>query len=124
MTNKNIGKHIFFAVSLLVFVLMFFFGYSINSKRSLSASELRADKYIGLKEYKEIELKRFDGSSNSEPIYIGLNGLIYDVSSGRDYYKVDGPYHYLAGKDSSNELNLIGGGIIKKKYPVIGILVK
>src|SRR3989339_126631 len=50
-------------------------------------------------------IKEFDGSDDSKPIYIAMNGLVYDVSLGREFYKADGQYHYLAGKDSSNELN-------------------
>lgn len=67
-------------------------------------------------------IKEFDGTDNAKPIYMGMNGLVYDVSAGREFYKLDGPYHYLAGKDSSTELNMIGGSIIKRKYPVIGRL--
>ncbi len=68
-------------------------------------------------------IKDFDGTDDSKPIYIAMNGLVYDVSAGREFYKLDGPYHYLAGKDSSTELNLIGGSIIKRKYPVVGKLL-
>jgi predicted heme/steroid binding protein len=67
-------------------------------------------------------IKEFDGTDDQKPIYIGMNGLVYDASAGREFYKTDGPYHYLAGKDSSTELNLVGGSIIKRKYPVIGRL--
>ncbi len=76
------------------------------------------------KTFTEKELAPFDGTDPNLPIYLGLNGQVYDVSAGRDYYKVGGPYHFLAGRDSSTELNLIGGSLIKKKYPVIGLLVK
>jgi len=68
------------------------------------------------------ELAQFDGTDDNKPIYIGMNGYVYDVSAGRDYYKVGGAYHYLAGKDSSNELNLIGGDIIARKYKIIAKL--
>lgn len=76
------------------------------------------------KTFTEKELAPFDGTDPNLPIFLGLNGQVYDVSAGRDYYKVGGPYHFLAGRDSSTELNLIGGSLIKKKYPVIGLLVK
>jgi predicted heme/steroid binding protein len=68
------------------------------------------------------ELKQYDGTDPQKPIYIAMNGYIYDVSAGRSFYETGGSYHYLAGKDSSQELNLIGGDIIKRKYPVVGIL--
>lgn len=68
------------------------------------------------------ELAKYNGSNPTLPIYIGLNGLVYDVSSGKKFYEQGGTYNWLAGKDSSNDLNLIGGDIIKRKYPVVGIL--
>ncbi len=70
------------------------------------------------------EIKNYDGTIDNKPIYVAMNGLVYDVSAGREYYVSGGPYHYLAGKDSSKELNLFGGAIIKKKYPVIGKIIK
>lgn len=75
-----------------------------------------------LKTYTIEDLKPFDGSDPQKPIYIAMNGYVYDVSAGRSFYEIGGSYHYLAGKDSSSELNLIGGDIIKRKYPVVGIL--
>lgn len=68
------------------------------------------------------QLKEFDGSDPEKPIYLALDGAVYDVTAGKEYYQTDGSYHYLAGKDSSKELHLVGGNIIKEKYPVIGYL--
>ncbi len=70
------------------------------------------------------QLAEFNGSDTSKPIYIGMNGLVYDVTEGRKYYEVGAGYHWLAGKDSSTDLNLIGGDIIKRKYPVVGKLIQ
>lgn len=78
---------------------------------------------ITLKTFTKNDLLPYDGTDPNLPIYIGLNGKVYDVSAGKDYYQVGGPYHFLAGRDSSAELNLIGGSLITKKYPVIGLLV-
>jgi len=69
-------------------------------------------------------LATFSGVDSKKPIYIALNGLVYDVSEGREFYALGGAYHDLAGKDSSKELNLFGGEIIKRKYPIVGKLVK
>jgi predicted heme/steroid binding protein len=75
-----------------------------------------------MRHYSASELVRYDGSDSALPILIGMNGEVYDVSAGRDYYVPGGVYHFLAGKDSSTELNLIGGDIIRRKYPVVGVL--
>lgn len=76
-----------------------------------------------LESYTLTELAKYNGSDRALPIYIGLNGLVYDVSSGKKFYEQGGTYNWLAGKDSSKDLNLIGGDIIKRKYPVVGILI-
>ncbi|MEI7579409.1 MAG: cytochrome b5 domain-containing protein [bacterium] len=77
-----------------------------------------------LRTYNTNHLAEFDGTDPAKPIYLGLNGYVYDVTPGKQFYEVGGSYHYLAGKDSSAELNLIGGDIIVKKYQVIGKLTQ
>lgn len=77
-----------------------------------------------LRKFTTEELKKYDGTDPKLPIYLVLDGNVYDVTRGSEFYKVGGPYHYLAGKDSSFELHIVGGDIIKRKYPVIGRLVR
>lgn len=86
----------------------------------LSRKTINVDK--SLKVFTVEELKKYNGSDQSLPIYLAYEGKIYDVSSGREYYKTGGVYHFLAGKDSTTELNMVGGAIIRRKYPVIGRL--
>lgn len=69
------------------------------------------------------ELKKYNGVNPNLPIYLALDGNVYDVTVGKDYYKAGGPYHSLAGKDSSSELHLAGGSIIKRKYKIVGKLL-
>lgn len=47
------------------------------------------------------ELKAYDGSDPSKPIYLAINGTIYDVSNGRNFYGPGGSYHFFAGADAS-----------------------
>lgn len=70
------------------------------------------------------ELSQYDGTDVSKPIYIGMDGLVYDVTPGKKFYEVGGAYHYLAGRDSSEELHQAGGAIIKRKYNVVGTIAK
>jgi len=70
------------------------------------------------------ELKKYNGGDPSLPIYLAYNNDVYDVSAGREFYQAGGPYHSLAGKDSTADLNIAGGGIIKVKYTIIGHLIK
>ena len=70
------------------------------------------------------ELTKYDGTDPTKPIYIAFEGLVYDVTTGKSFYAPGGTYHWLAGKDSTKDLALIGGDIIKRKYPVVGKLIQ
>ena len=46
-------------------------------------------------------MKKYDGSNPDLPIYLAINGTIYDVSLGRKHYGPGGSYHFFAGADAS-----------------------
>lgn len=63
----------------------------------------------------------FNAVDVNKPVYLAYEGCVYDVSSSRDkFYGVGMEYNYLVGKDSTDELHIAGGGIIKSKYKVVG----
>ena len=64
-------------------------------------------------------LAQYDGTEPDQAIYLAMDGYVYDVTAGRQYYVSGGDYHDLAGRDASADLQLFGGEIIKRKYPVI-----
>ena len=47
------------------------------------------------------DLKAYDGSDPTKPIYLAINGTIYDVTAGVRHYGPGGSYHFFAGKDAS-----------------------
>ncbi|KKY26979.1 putative heme steroid binding domain [Diplodia seriata] len=47
------------------------------------------------------QLSAYDGSDPSKPIYLALNGTIYDVTPGRHFYGPGGGYHFFAGRDAA-----------------------
>ncbi|KAF7193175.1 Cytochrome P450 regulator dap1, partial [Pseudocercospora fuligena] len=51
----------------------------------------------------EAQLLSYDGSDESLPIYLAVNGTLYDVTggSGRRIYGPGGPYHVFAGHDAA-----------------------
>lgn len=49
----------------------------------------------------ETELLRYDGSKADLPVYLAVNGTIFDVSAGRDVYGPGGAYHFFAGRDAT-----------------------
>lgn len=71
--------------------------------------------------YTASSLATFDGTDETKPIYIAIDGNVYDVTEGKKFYAPGGVYHFLAGTDGTTLLKVMGGDIIKKKYPVVGI---
>ncbi|KAF7541235.1 hypothetical protein G7054_g767 [Neopestalotiopsis clavispora] len=47
------------------------------------------------------ELSAYDGSDPEKPIYLAINGTIYDVSANRRTYGPGGSYHVFAGVDAA-----------------------
>ncbi|KAI4254146.1 MAG: hypothetical protein LQ352_003253 [Teloschistes flavicans] len=48
-------------------------------------------------------LKPYNGENNM-PVYLAVNGKVFDVSSGRNFYGPGGPYENFAGRDASRGL--------------------
>ena len=98
--------------AIIIFCLLIVGGFLFFRKPTLAGNQ----------SFTPTKLAQFDGTDPAKPIYLGLDGLVYDVTAGKEYYDLQGRYHFLAGKDSSELLHLAGAGIIKVKYPVIGKL--
>ncbi|KAI2631870.1 cytochrome b5 [Hypoxylon sp. NC1633] len=47
------------------------------------------------------ELAQYDGTDESKPIYLAINGSIFDVTSNRRTYGPDGSYRFFAGADAA-----------------------
>lgn len=93
--------------------------YLNNSFGHVSADTSQTTQLL---KYNDQQLAQYNGDDPTKPVFLALDGYVYDVTSGRsDYYDPNKSYHYLVGKDSSKELHLFGGEIIKRKYQVIGI---
>lgn len=56
------------------------------------------------KEHKNLtlkELRKFNGITEGDKIYVAINGKIFDVSCSKSYYGPGGAYALLAGRDAS-----------------------
>ncbi|XP_020570941.1 probable steroid-binding protein 3 [Phalaenopsis equestris] len=93
------------------------------------------------------QLKDYDGSDESKPIYISIRGVVFDVSTGKSFYGPGGTYAIFAGREASRALakmskneedvsgNLDGLSVkemgvledwekkFQAKYPVVGRLI-
>jgi predicted heme/steroid binding protein len=70
------------------------------------------------------ELVRHNGTDPTLPIYIAVNGIVYDVTAGKKFYQEGGAYHFIAGTDATKALEPVGTEIITNKYKAIGKLTQ
>ncbi|KAL5528728.1 hypothetical protein ACEPAF_7865 [Sanghuangporus sanghuang] len=52
------------------------------------------------------ELREFDGSDPSKPIYVSIKGTVFDVTNKREMYGPGKSYNIFAGKDGSRGLGM------------------
>ncbi|KAI9286163.1 cytochrome b5-like heme/steroid binding domain-containing protein [Umbelopsis sp. AD052] len=52
-------------------------------------------------ELTEQELAKYDGTNPSLPVYIAIDGEVFDVTKGKGWYTPGGSYHFFAGRDAA-----------------------
>ncbi|OHA83705.1 MAG: hypothetical protein A2408_00355 [Candidatus Yonathbacteria bacterium RIFOXYC1_FULL_52_10] len=70
--------------------------------------------------FTKTSLAQYNGEIPDLPIYLALDGYVYDVTPGKEFYVPGGTYHHIAGKDASQELKVFGGNLIREKYSIVG----
>lgn len=95
--------------------------------------------------FTEEELKKYDGSEDGKPIYMAIKGVVFDVTTGKEFYGKGASYNALVGKDSTRavakmsldpadlthdttgltetqlqSLEQVFTGTYKAKYPIVG----
>ncbi|TPX33580.1 hypothetical protein SmJEL517_g03562 [Synchytrium microbalum] len=78
--------------------------YSLATSGSSKAAPSQHPTVIELRNYTPIELLEYDGRK-SKKIFMGVNGRVYDVSRGANFYGPGGPYGNFAGRDASRGLS-------------------
>lgn len=92
------------------------------------------------------QLKQYDGTNPSNPVYLSVKGRMFDVTTGKSFYRPGASYAMFAGKDASralakmskNDEDVIGSldglsgkeiGVLddwekkfEAKYPIVGSL--
>lgn len=122
MTNLFKRKIFLIIFFILIFIAGFVYYYNFEKNKTNLGNKIQSIKSLPI--FKEKDLAVYNGDNPNKPIYIGLDGYVYDVTKGREFYKPGGSYHDLAGRDSTKLLRIFGGEIIKRKYPIIGRLEK
>ncbi|XP_029449101.1 neudesin [Rhinatrema bivittatum] len=107
--------------------------------------QLRSSEPRPVRLFTEEDLARYDGQEADQPIYMAVKGVVFDVTSGKEFYGKDAPYNALTGKDSTRgvakmsldpadlthntagltqeelkSLDDIFNNVYKAKYPIVG----
>jgi membrane-associated progesterone receptor component len=75
---------------------------SSSSSASASASA-SGEEEEPPRDFTTTQLREFDGEGD-KPIYVSLRGVVYDVSSARDFYGKGSGYHCFAGREASRAM--------------------
>ncbi|OBZ84128.1 Damage response protein 1 [Choanephora cucurbitarum] len=87
--------------------LLAIFAYVVRSYATSSKPVIQAAKHpevMVFKNYTPLDLVPFDGHDQQKPILMAVNGSVYDVTRGRNFYGPEGPYANFAGHDASRGL--------------------
>jgi len=94
----------------IVIVLLVFFGHKIMNSSSEpdvgtpAPKEEEEEETEPPRNFTTKQLKYFNGENDertgeAKPVYLSMNGQVFDVSDGRNFYGPDGPYASFAGRE-------------------------
>jgi len=111
--DESYTSHVVDVFRLLTFLILAYIGlsYLVSYGETYSLGLPNAPKYFKVNWWKKQlrgpiyltpeELATYDGTDASKPIYLAINGTIYDVSANARTYGPGGSYHYFAGCDAA-----------------------
>ncbi|KAJ1664054.1 Dihydrodipicolinate synthase [Coemansia sp. RSA 1813] len=90
-----------------------YFGFRIvmsattaSKPERFSMSSISSKKVPAKRDFTPHELAECNGKDEDTPLYIGVKGIVYDVSQSRGFYGPGGPYSNFSGRDASRGLAL------------------
>jgi len=98
--RRNFQPRLFVAIAIII-ILGLLTGPSKTERASKPLFGVSAQSTTDPLKLTEEELKAFDGTDTEKPIYLGINGIIFDVSSSPAFYGPGGHYHHFVGKDAT-----------------------
>ncbi|XP_067938989.1 uncharacterized protein [Watersipora subatra] len=79
----------------------------IYSSQSYTLRKVSIDLTKPFKTFTAKELASYDGSKEGKPIYMAVKGVVFDVTSGKDFYGKGASYNALVGRDASRAVAIM-----------------
>lgn len=107
-THCYINADILVQYQYLAIIILTFIGYSFFSSEKEATEEgddENKDPPDPPRNFTAEQLKHFDGTSVADddddlkPVYLSINGIVFDTSAGRNFYGPGGPYEIFAGHE-------------------------
>uniref|UniRef100_A0A8D0HH43 Neudesin neurotrophic factor n=1 Tax=Sphenodon punctatus TaxID=8508 RepID=A0A8D0HH43_SPHPU len=130
---------------LLALALASLLGLAAQAEQELRFKPAPSQAQRPVRLFPESELSRYNGQEEDQPIYIAVKGVVFDVTSGKEFYGKGAPYNALVGKDSTRavakmsldpedlthvtlgltaeelkSLDDVFNNVYKAKYPIVG----
>jgi len=88
--------------AILIFIIIYLLKIILSPKEIVVPPTARPKKPTYEKrDYSLNEIKKYDGNTVGQPIFIAIKGKIYDVSAKSSTYGAGGSYHLFAGNDAT-----------------------
>eukprot|EP00043_Microstomoeca_roanoka_P020387 m.247332 g.247332 ORF g.247332 m.247332 type:complete len:233 (+) comp17156_c1_seq3:215-913(+) len=113
LTPTNVALSVFIA-----YLLYKLLGLDTLRERRQQRKDEEKEKRLGQdRRFTLKDLRMYDGlhsipeRDGEKAIYIAVDGLVFDVSAGSDFYGPGGPYHGFAGRDATRGLATMAVGL-------------
>ncbi|KAF2076022.1 hypothetical protein CYY_002682 [Polysphondylium violaceum] len=87
--------------AILIFIIIYLLRVILTPKEIVVPPVRPKKPTYEKRDYSLSEIKKYDGNTTGEPIFIAIKNKIYDVSAKSSTYGAGGSYHLFSGNDAT-----------------------
>mmetsp|Transcript_3855 Transcript_3855/g.9250 ORF Transcript_3855/g.9250 Transcript_3855/m.9250 type:complete len:156 (+) Transcript_3855:50-517(+) len=93
-----------FLIATLGYVVWDFFSDVVAARAAAKRRALIEKMHVDPRDWYEADLQPYDGSDPEKPLLVGIDGEVFNVWRGWDFYGHGAPYNSFAGRDATRFL--------------------